>query len=495
MSVADGLDCVRHWSGRLLVVGDVILDRHTWGDASRVSPEAPVVVLEADLDEVRPGGAAAVAAMLAAWGKEVELYGGVGEDSSADVLRRLLLECGVNASGVVAASDRPTTQKERFVGRAGNRHAHQMLRVDRERRAPLPADLEQRICHEIRSAVGRCSAILVSDYGKGVCTPELLACCVSAANEAGVPLLVDPARGVDLGRYRGADIIKPNRREAELATGVVVATPADALRAGAMILDSIGGGAAVITLDADGLVIVAGGEGRHHRTRVREVHDVTGAGDAAFAMLGLGMATGLTLDDLGPLVNVAAGAQVERWGVATPSLDELVPAPEMRRRLRAAGKVVSLVEAAKRRESFRAEGLRVVLTNGCFDLLHFGHHRMLEEAAAQGDALIVAVNSDRSVRELKGPARPVVPEAQRAEMLAGLACVDLVVVFDEPTPHCLLRTLHPDVLVKGGSTDEIVGRELVEAVGGEVRRLSLIEGWSTTGVISKASSLHRERAT
>jgi D-beta-D-heptose 7-phosphate kinase/D-beta-D-heptose 1-phosphate adenosyltransferase len=476
----DGLGCPR-----IAVVGDLILDRYTWGNADRVSPEAHVPVLWADEQEVRPGGAASVAALLQALGAEVVLAGIVGDDGDGRVLARLLEEAGVETAGVLRDANRPTTAKERFMGRAAGRHAQQILRVDRESRLPLTPGLSRSLVEALAARSQGCQALLIADYGKGVCTPAFLASLWAAASKPGLPVLVDPARLADYGRYRGATIVKPNRAEAELVVGRPVYSPQDALAAGQEVCRRFDIGAALVTLDRDGMVLArATGEGDWFPTQPREVYDITGAGDMVLAVTGLCRAAGLPLEAAARLANVAAGLEVERSGVAPVSRSELRAALCAERS--EASKLVSLETMTALAAAYRRAGRSVVFANGCFDLLHAGHLTYLREAATLGDVLVVAVNSDDSVRRLKGPSRPAIAAPDRAALVAALEWVDHVLIFDEDTPHRLLALLRPDVLVKGGTytPEEVVGREVVEAYGGRVCVTGRREGISTTRIIT-----------
>jgi D-beta-D-heptose 7-phosphate kinase/D-beta-D-heptose 1-phosphate adenosyltransferase len=387
---------------------------------------------------------------------------------------------------VMVDPSRPTTVKERFVGLASTRHPSQILRVDRESTEPLPAALEERVTQGVTRTIGDCAAVLISDYAKGFCTPRVLRAAIETAGERGIPVLVDPVRLGGYDRYRGATLLKPNRREAEQAAGEKIVSPDDALRAGRRLCGELDFQMAVITLDRDGMALVPrDGEGCVYPTNARAVYDITGAGDMALAMLGLCLADGVAPDAAVRLANVAAGLEVQREGVA------VIAREEIRRELQAAAsqgepKIVTRREAAELAASYRRQGRKVVFTNGCFDLLHIGHITCLAEAAAMGDVLLAAVNSDDSVRRLKGPTRPVIGQNERSAMLAALACVTHVVIFEEDTPAKLIEEIRPDVLVKGGATSphEIAGREFVESYGGVVRVTSLVDGFSTTNILA-----------
>lgn len=469
----------------LVVLGDLILDRYTWGQAARISPEAPVVVLRSDKQEERLGGAANVAHMLAALGAEVRSVGVVGSEAAGGRVRQLLAEVGIDTSAVLTDSTRPTSVKERFMGRAGSCHAHQMLRVDCESTQPLSAELESELRKRLTGHLQSASALLIADYAKGVCTPELLRWVIAEARRLGCPILVDPGQGRDLEYYRGATLMKPNRRETELATRQIIDSGQAAEQAGIALCRQYGFDLACITLDADGMMLCGpDGSAQRFPTQARAVYDITGAGDMVLAMLGFCVAQEVPLKHSVQLANIAAGLEVEQNGVVPISLDEI------RQQLHASllqnpPKQIDLVQAHQLAELYRQQQRRIVFTNGCFDLLHVGHVTYLQEAAAMGDVLIVGVNGDASVRRLKGPQRPVISENDRAAMLAALACVNHVIVFDTDTPHPLLHAIRPDVLVKGGTyrPDEVVGHEFVSSYGGQVAVTSMIDGVSTTRIV------------
>lgn len=474
---------------RLLVIGDLILDRYTWGDVSRISPEAPVMVMQADREEVRPGGAASVAALLRALEAEVTIAGVTGDDGAGRALRKLLQDDGVNADMVLCDSSRPTTSKERLMGRAAQRHAQQILRVDREETHPLAPDLERQMLDAVLPAIASHAAVLVSDYAKGVCSPVLVRQVIAHATAARVPVLIDPARIGDYSHYHGATLLAPNRVEAEVATGRKIHTPDDALTAAANLRERLQLGAVLVKLDRDGMALVADDEpGSVFATQAREVYDVTGAGDMVLAMIALCRVSGLDWKDAVPLANLAAGLEVEKLGVSLLTRGEIRIASMVAADRR---KLLTLEELEPLADAYLRQGKKLVFTNGCFDLLHIGHANYLHEAARLGDVLIVAVNSDASVRRLKGENRPVIREADRAAMLAALACVDFVLIFEEDTPHDLLRRLKPDVLVKGGTytVGEVVGKEVVEAYGGAVCVVGRMEGVSTTEILASVQGI------
>lgn len=473
---------------RVLVLGDLILDRYVWGDAERISQEAPVILLRESRQETRLGGAANVANMLRGLHCEVTLAGIVGADADGEAICNDLAAAGVDASGVCVDETRPTTVKVRFMGRAQYRHPHQMLRVDREVRDAISASLAESILQKLIARLDEFDCVLVSDYAKGVCTRELLQPLIAEARRRGLPLVVDPAAHGDCTAYVGATAVTPNRLETYRATGRNIQTIDDAFAAGKILCEKVGLDAAFVTIDRDGIALVRkSGEQFHLPTRIREVCDVTGAGDMVLAMIGAGIAAGVEDVDLARLANVAGGLEVEQIGVVPITRADILHDLQEHSRLKQR-KVLGVDELAQVVRERQRAGQTVVLTNGCFDLLHAGHVSYLDEAAREGDCLVVAVNSDDSVRRLeKGPDRPLFPEDYRARMLAGLAAVDYVVVFEEDTPHALLQAIRPDVLVKGGTygEDGIVGREVVLAYGGRVKAMGVTPGISTTDIVNR----------
>ncbi|MBI1915773.1 MAG: D-glycero-beta-D-manno-heptose 1-phosphate adenylyltransferase [Planctomycetes bacterium] len=478
---------------RVLVVGDVMLDRYVWGDAARISQEAPVLLLQADRREERLGGASSVATLLRALGAKVMLAGVLGADHDGKRICQMLTDLGVDHEGVLVDGDRPSTVKERYIGRAQARHPQQILRVDYETRAPLSAVLEEEMGHVLGQQLRRADIVLVSDYDKGVCTPALLTNLIIAAKRWGLRVLADPIRGSDYRKYHGSTALTPNRLEAGLATGCVLTSVNEALAAAARLREQLDLEAAIVTLDKEGMAL-CGPEGRceHFPTRPRQVYDITGAGDMVLAVLGMALAAGADYGAAIRLANIAGGLEVEKVGVATVTRDEIL------RDLLGAGPVCGghgpALEKLFDRPTLRYEldcrrrlGQRVAFTNGCFDVLHVGHVQYLREARAQADLLVVGLNSDPSVHALKGGDRPVNDVQARAAVLNALAAVDYVTIFDERTPLDLIRDVRPDVLVKGADyhRDEVIGADLVESYGGRVHLASLREGYSTTRLLQR----------
>lgn len=461
---------------RVLVVGDVMLDRYWHGDTGRISPEAPVPVVRIGREELRLGGAGNVALNLARLGVKTSLIGVVGGDEAGGVVRRLCDEAGINAR-LVDDAGRPTIAKLRVISRN-----QQLIRLDFEEPFERSAGFDRRDLRDVfETALADADAVICSDYGKG--TLDEVQALIAAAGAAGKPVLVDP-KGDDWSRYRGAGLITPNWSEFEAAVGAIADEAELAERAHAL-RNRLSLRALLITRSERGMALFSGDGDGHLPAHAKEVFDVTGAGDTVIALMAAGLAVGETLVDAAQLANLAAGVVVGKLGTATVSPAELRRAA----RDRHADEIGILDEDALTAhvEEARAHGERVVMTNGCFDLLHPGHVGYLEAARELGDWLVVAVNDDASVRRLKGDGRPVVPLRQRMEVLRGLAAVDWVVPFSEDTPERLICKIRPDVLVKGGdyAPDEIAGADCVREAGGEIRVLDLVPGYSTSDILRR----------
>jgi D-beta-D-heptose 7-phosphate kinase/D-beta-D-heptose 1-phosphate adenosyltransferase len=472
---------------RVVVLGDLILDRYVWGDAERISQEAPVILLRADRREERLGGAASVASMLSVLGADVHLAGLVGDDKDADASRALLDGLKIDHSMVFADPDRPTTVKERYIGRAQQKHPQQMMRVDFETRDAASETMEQRLGAALEERIASADVVLISDYDKGVCTPTLNRIAIDAARRHGFKVLVDPIRGGDYkSRYFGCTAMTPNRLEAGLASGVRITDPASAMKAAEILRRDVGMAAGLVTLDKEGMVLVDDDGERHFPCRPREVYDITGAGDMVLAVLGMALAGGADFPEAIAIANAAGGLEVERIGVATITRDEIIADLESFGAQRR--KVVPLPALLREIEHRRSLKQRIVFTNGCFDLLHLGHVQYLREAKTQGDLLVVGLNTDASVRrQNKGPERPINDEWTRAEMLAALEPVDYVCLFDEETPAEIIAAVRPDVLVKGADyrPDQVVGADFVQSYGGRLHLAAMAPGYSTTATLAR----------
>ncbi len=459
-------------------------DRYQWGDVQRISPEAPVPVVRIEREDVRLGGAANVAHNLAALGCGVSVCGVVGDDAPGRELAERLAALGADTAAVLTDASRPTTVKVRVMAQQ-----QQMIRLDWERTAPLSDELTAGLLERIESAHAGYQGIVVSDYAKGLVTEPLMGGLAKLAAKHGKPLIVDP-KGVDYTKYRGATCLTPNAHEAAAAAHVEADRDGEAetLDTARRLLKSLALQHLCVTRGAQGVLALDGaGEHRFFPAEAREVYDVTGAGDTFVSVLGALMAAGEPFFDAVAPANVAAGIVVGKLGTAAVSPAEILNAAEGLARLYTSADIAPVAEA------LRAEGKRIVFTNGCFDLLHSGHIQYLQESRSLGDALIVGINSDDSVRRLKGAGRPVIGEADRAHVLGALSFVDYVVVFEGDTPLELLRAIRPDILTKGAdyTVETVVGHELVAEYGGEVRLISLKEDRSTSGIIDKIVSGHR----
>jgi len=472
---------------RLLVVGDLILDRYVYGDAERISPEAPIQILRADKAESRLGGAGSVVANLRALGAAVSVFSVVGRDAEGDDVKRELKDAGARTGGVLRLADRRTTIKTRFVGRAQHRHPQQVLRVDQEDTRPLSTEVEDRLLSKIEPALRAAAGVVISDYNKGVLTPRLTQAIIRLARRRKVPVVVDPIKAPDYSKYRRATLLTPNRSETELASGVSLTGRDTVRRAAKQLLNHLALDALVVTLDREGAWLAAKRKpGRMVPTRPRPVYDVAGAGDMVISVIAVALAAGAPLLDAVRLANVAGGLEVMKFGVQTVSRDEIV-AELFEESRRSGDKLRTLDVLLADLARHRARGETVAFTNGCFDLIHAGHIEYFDFAGSQGDVLVVGLNSDRSVRALKGPDRPICPQEQRARVLSAIEAIDYIVIFDEDTPQTLIEAVRPDALIKGEDWRHkgVVGREFVESHGGRVVLAPLLKGLSTTDLVNR----------
>jgi D-beta-D-heptose 7-phosphate kinase/D-beta-D-heptose 1-phosphate adenosyltransferase len=472
----------RFHEARVLVVGDLFLDLFVYGGAERISPEAPVPVLRKGSDMTMLGGAGNVVANIATLGGQAHLVAAVGADQAAEQVHGLLNGLGVATDGLVMVEHRPTATKTRFIAQH-----QQVLRVDNEIVGPLNAAENDMLMEAVARALPNCGVVVVSDYAKGVLMAEQAEKIIAMARAAGLPIVTDP-RGADWSPYRGSSYITPNRRELDLASGAVVRGDAAIAAAANALIARHDLKGLVVTRSEEGMSVITPEASDHISARAREVFDVSGAGDTVVAVLALGLASGLDVRAAAHLANAAAGVVVGKLGTAQVSPDELAAAlagdaGEASR----SGRVLDRGQTLAQVHSWRAAGLSVGFTNGCFDILHAGHISLLEQARACCDRLVVAVNSDASVRRLKGAGRPVNTAADRAAVLAALRSVDVVTVFDEDTPLELIKTLMPNVLIKGDdyTMDAVVGADVVRAAKGRVVLAPLVRDKSTTGVIER----------
>ena len=467
---------------RVVVVGDVVLDRYVRGRVDRISPEAPIQVLRVESTTERLGAAAFAATAAASLGASVCLIGVVGTDDAGQRVHALAAEADIDAV-LLSESERVTTLKTRHIA-----HSHvmdqQVLRVDEETPQPLAPETARELVDQVAHQAQDADIVLINDYGKGTLDGEWLQ---DIIGRKGCPVIVDPYKGRYFSRYAGATGITPNRAELGRATGMPVTTMHEVTIAAKNLIRTLGLEYVLATLDRDGMLLYPRLLGvTHIATTPREVFDVTGAGDTVLSTFGVALASGASPEEAATLANVAAGLQVEHVGVRPLTRDDLLA------RLHSTGqapraKRVAAADLAALGDRLRALGRRIVFTNGCFDLLHAGHVSYLTEAKALGDVLVVGVNSDDSVRVLKGPTRPVTSLHDRLLVLSGLASVDHVVAFSTDTPLTLIEALRPDVLVKGADWRDrgVVGREFVESYGGSVRLIELLKGRSTSELLAR----------
>ncbi|UKV14658.1 D-glycero-beta-D-manno-heptose-7-phosphate kinase [Thalassospiraceae bacterium SW-3-3] len=469
-------------NAKVLCIGDVMLDRFVYGSVTRISPEAPIPIIRVERESAMLGGAGNVTRNATALGASVRFLSLVGDDLPG----REVMEYVANDKGVEPyiqiERNRPTTIKTRYI--AGGQ---QLLRSDNETTATLAAATISNLSALAAQLAPDVSAIVLSDYGKGVLHSDVVAATIAAARKAGKPVIVDP-KGTDYSIYRGATVVTPNRAEAQAATGIDIQSDEDAIAAATKIITECGIENVLLTRSQDGMTLVTSkGEATHLPTEAREVFDVSGAGDTVVACLASAIAGGASLSDAARIANVAAGIVVGKIGTAVVYPDELVSVLHHHDLMIGEAKLMPLDRMVDRVERWRRKGYKVGFTNGCFDLLHPGHLSLLQQARSNCDRLIVGLNSDASVKRLKGEARPVQSEAARAAVLGSLETINGVVIFGEDTPITVIEALKPDILVKGAdyTIDKVVGADIVQGYGGKVVLANLADGFSTTSTIAR----------
>jgi D-beta-D-heptose 7-phosphate kinase/D-beta-D-heptose 1-phosphate adenosyltransferase len=474
-----GASVKRFSRASVLVVGDAMLDRYVYGEVERVSPEAPVPILTVTREVAMPGGAGNVVRNLIALDASAAFVSVVGDDQAGSDLTGLIGGQERVEPWLLVQGGRTTTLKTRYI--AQGQH---LIRADREQTIPLPEKLAERLIRIALDAVAATSITLLSDYRKGVLSDEVATQIIAGAKSLGRRVIVDP-KGHDYSRYRGADVVTPNRRELAEATGLSVNTETGIVAAAQVLLARYDFGAVLVTRAEDGMSLITADEIRHYPGEAKEVFDVSGAGDTVVATLAAALAVDVPLFEAARLANIAGGIVVGKVGTAVARPADLLAAiAPVTGALR---KVVTAAAAAEAAERWRARGYKVGFTNGCFDLLHPGHVHLLEQCRAMCDRLIIGINSDSSVARLKGPTRPAQGEAARAAVLASLASVDLVCLFEEDTPLDLLKLIKPDLLIKGAdyTRETVVGATEVESWGGCVALAELLPGHSTTATLAR----------
>ncbi len=477
-------------SPKVLVVGDFMLDVYIYGDALRISPEAPVPVLKVTRTQHSCGGAASVAADLAALGAVPICLGVIGNDTSGDILKQMLTEIGADTTPLLTVTNRPTISKQRLIGLAQHRHQQQLFRMDEESTEPLSDDQYEQVLQNFKDKLQKAEIVCLQDYDKGLLTPSVCRQMIQSATQAGKKVLVDPSLAGDFSKYTGATLITPNRQETSLAVGFELKTADDAARAAQVLVEKLKLEAVVITLDKEGAYLKTANEDEIIPTRPRNVYDVTGAGDMVLATLAMTLAADCDYKTAVQLCNIASGIEVEKFGVATVTVDEIVNEIVSENRGKG-GKLRPTDSLVDELAWHRRQKETIVFTNGCFDVVHRGHIEFLKFCKSQGDILVVGLNSDRSTKAIKGPGRPINNQHDRATVLAALETVDYITIFDEPDPLNLIKKVKPDILVKGQDWAQkgVVGSDFVESYGGRVVLAPLVEGKSSTTIIEKLKSL------
>jgi D-beta-D-heptose 7-phosphate kinase/D-beta-D-heptose 1-phosphate adenosyltransferase len=470
-------------NARVLVVGDLMLDRFIYGRADRISPEAPIPVLRMDHSESMLGGAGNVVRNLSALGASSAFLTVVGDDDAGRDVTHLVAEAQRTEPFLLVERGRQTTIKTRFFA-----SGQQLLRADQETTARTDDTTRRKIVDLTRDLLRDYNVLVLSDYGKGVLDPELVQELIGLAEAAERPVIVDP-KGEDFERYRGATLVTPNKRELALATRQPVDGDDNAIAAAGALINACGIANVLVTRSQEGMTFVpGGGEPTHLQAEAREVFDVSGAGDTVVATLSAAVSAGIDWLDAARLANTAAGIVVGKVGTAAVFANELTAALHHQDIVAAEAKVLNRQALLEQISRWRRLGLKVGFTNGCFDLLHPGHVTLMRKARAACDRLVVGLNSDASVKRLKGPERPVQSEAARASVLSSLAAVDAVTIFGEDTPLELIRAIRPDLLVKGADykVEEVVGADIVQGGGGQVLLVDIEAGHSTTAIIDRS---------
>jgi D-beta-D-heptose 7-phosphate kinase / D-beta-D-heptose 1-phosphate adenosyltransferase len=467
---------------RVLVIGDVMLDRYLWGMVEKVSPEAPVPVVRLDHQSHTAGGAANVATNLSMLGCRVSVIGVIGADVDGRQLLELLRSSNIDTSAILPMTDRPTICKTRILG-----GKQQMLRLDVEKSGEFNMELNGLILSGFEAQVSGCAAIILSDYGKGVLSRAVCQAIIRRGHELGIPIFVDP-KGLNYEKYAGCDVISPNRMELAQATSTDPKDLELLLQKGQQLRSDLHFGHLVVTLGELGITLLEADGIQRFTARAREVFDVSGAGDTVIATITAATAAGLHLHEAIRLANLAAGIVVGKLGTVPISKDELLAAVASGEEASQSEKICSFEALLQRVAHWRVAGERIVFANGCFDLLHVGHLALLEQAKREGNRLVVALNTDRSIRALGMVGRPIIAQEARARLVAALPYVDAVVLFDEETPINLIRAVRPNVLVKGEdyTEAEVVGGNEVRSWGGRVTLIPLVEGSSTTEILKRA---------
>jgi len=467
---------LRDKTPNILVLGDLMIDHYLWGKCERISPEAPVQVVSVEKETSVLGGAGNVIHNIIDLGGKVDVISVIGDDENAVELKGLLEALSISSAGLFVQKERSTSKKSRIIA-----SQQQVLRYDRETTQHIDKSNEVEIATYFEKQIKNYDIIILSDYGKGVLTPTLTQALIAIANANHIPILVDP-KGTNFSKYKGATLLTPNKKEASLASGVEITDSKSLQHAIQHIKELCDLEISLITLSEEGIAIYDETL-RTHPTVAREVFDVTGAGDTVIGSLGFALASGYNIDEAVKFSNLAAGVVVGKIGSATATLDEIIEYESSLNKSTSHYHIKTFDEIIHLSSELKKRGKKVVFTNGCFDILHVGHVKYLEEAKSYGDVLILGLNSDASVRRLKGENRPVNTQEDRAYILAALEAVDYVVIFDDDTPYELIKAVQPHILVKGGDYEgkDVVGQDIAD----ELRLVQFVDGKSTTKIIER----------
>ncbi|MDT8339336.1 MAG: D-glycero-beta-D-manno-heptose-7-phosphate kinase [Sulfurimonas sp.] len=467
---------LKNFTPKILVIGDLMIDHYLWGSCERISPEAPVQIVDIAKETTVLGGAGNVINNLKALGAKVSVSSVIGKDENGTELIDMLKKIGVEAGGIIIQNGRKTPKKSRVIAAS-----QQILRYDKESKEEIEKSSVEKILNSLTNSVSEYDAVILSDYGKGVLTDELCQGVIKLCNKEGIKVLVDP-KGSDYSKYRGAYLLTPNKKEAMLATKIEIKDKTSLKDALLKIKKEADLAISLITLSEDGIAVFDD-DIKIFPTVAKEVFDVTGAGDTVIASIAFALSANKSIEDAAKFANLAAGVVVGKIGSATVTLDEIEEYEATLHKSTSEAHIKSFDEIKAVVERYRANGKKVVFTNGCFDILHVGHVKYLQIAKSFGDVLIVGLNSDASVSRLKGPLRPINIAEDRAYLLAALEAVDFVVPFEEDTPYELIKMIKPDTLVKGGDYEgkSVVGTEFAL----ELKLVDFVDGKSTTKTIQK----------
>lgn len=477
-------------SPRVMVVGDFMLDTYLYGDALRISPEAPVPVLRVHRTEYSCGGAGSVAADLAELGAIPVCVGIIGDDQNGSILTKMLKKIGADITGLLTVPDRPTTCKQRLIGLAQHRHQQQLFRMDTESTDPLQEKQHKKILSSYIAKLPQIDIVCLQDHDKGLLSKKLCSEIIESAVKANKKVIVDPCLNSDYSKYTGASVITPNRQETSVVVGFEINNESEYEKAAQQLSEKLKLEAVIITLDKTGAYLKTKDKSLIIPTRPRDVYDVTGAGDMVLSTLATTLAADCDYQTAVELANIAGGIEVGKFGNKTVSIEEMIDEIVGQNQANS-GKIRSNELLINELTWHRRRNKTIVFTNGCFDVIHTGHIEYLKFCKSQGHVVVVGLNSDKSVKTIKGPERPINNQNDRAVVLAALEMVDYITIFDEPDPLNLIKMVKPDILIKGQDWEQkgVVGREFVESYGGKVVLAPMVEGKSSSETIKQMKSL------